>query len=898
MSPWPAYGAPLGRFTGEFMETQILKALEQGATVVTGSHRLARVLRKDYNAVRKERCDAAWVAPTVLTWQAWMSVLWEDRQFGIDNPPALLDEWQERVLWQSAVLESEESSELLQTNAAAADAQEAWALATEWRLDLSRVESAGNADSRIFVRWARLFQVRCETERLLDRARLTDFLRGELSHLRLPAGVVLAGFDEFTPQQRDFITACRTAGCSVEIAVRELCGRADDAVRLAFTDARREIEAAARWARVLMEREPGGRIGIVIPDLTERGREVARVFRCVLEPEMQLPGCPELPRLFHVSAGEPLSMHPLVGSALSLLSLSPQRNEWDKVSGLILNPYIAGAAAERASRGLLDARVRKAGDMQVSMTWLRRLCRVDESACPALERILGPWMRLREQVPATQSAAGWSRMFSLLLESLGWPGEEALTSTEYQTACAWGRMLSQFAATDGFAGILSMAEAVSLLGHLAGETVFQPESEEAPVQVMGALEASGLRFDHLWVAGLHDEAWPGPPKPNPFLPVGLQRRGGLPRCSPEPELEFAALITRRLLASASDVVVSYPVLVEDHEVSPSPLILGVRRIDVEELALDGDTAYVETIRESRAMDQVVDEQAPPLDDAEWQRGGSKVFRYQSACPFRAFAELRLSAEEMETPVPGLDARRRGTLVHAAVEEFWKEVRTHDALCAREDIPDVVSESVRKAMGRLERDTGAELPERFGALDAQRLEGLVTAWLELEKERGPFEVIQPEEGSSAELGGIRTRVRPDRVDRLPDGSDIIIDYNTRRTSVAEWETDRPDEPQLPLYSAIHKGTLSGVLFGQIKAGDLQFRGWTREAGIVPGVKPTDLTTLVRDWRAVLERLADEFRAGHAEAGPKDRSKSCRYCSLAALCRVAECYSLGDEEEAER
>lgn len=94
------------------------------------------------------------------------------------------------------------------------------------------------------------------------------------------------------------------------------------------------------------------------------------------------------------------------------------------------------------------------------------------------------------------------------------------------------------------------------------------------MQVMGALEASGLRFDHLWVAGFHDEARPGPPKPNPFLPVRLQREGGLPRCSAERELEFAALITRRLLASAPDVVVSYPLLVEDHEVSPSPLILG------------------------------------------------------------------------------------------------------------------------------------------------------------------------------------------------------------------------------------------------------------------------------------------------------------------------------------
>jgi hypothetical protein len=89
----------------------------------------------------------------------------------------------------------------------------------------------------------------------------------------------------------------------------------------------------------------------------------------------------------------------------------------------------------------------------------------------------------------------------------------------------------------------------------------------------------------------------------------------------------------------------------------------------------------------------------------------------------------------------------------------------------------------------------------------------------------------------------------------------------------------------------------VLFGQVKAGELRFRGWTAEARLVPGADSTDLAAMVRDWRAVVERLASEFRAGRAEADPKDPTKSCRRCSLAALCRIAECCALGDEEEAE-
>jgi ATP-dependent helicase/nuclease subunit B len=879
------------------MENPILKAMEEGATVVTGGHHLARVLRQEYNALRKRRGDAAWPAPVALPWQGWMSSLWEDCQFKVENPPALLDPWQERALWHRAVLESEESSSLLQVGGAAATAQEAWSLAAEWRLDLRLVESAGNEDSRVFARWAQRFESLRQAARLIEAARLPDYLRSAIARLRLPARVILAGFDELTPQQRDFIEACRAAGCAITTAAREAGGQAGSAVRVAFADPGREIEAAARWARALLARKPDVRIGVVVPDLSGRGREVSRVFRNVLEPAAQLPGRPELPRLFHVSAGEPLSIRPLVASALSLLSLSPQRNEWDKISGLVLSPYVAGAVSERASRGLLDTRMRRTGEMQVAVAVLRRLCREAGCACPALDNILGKWMRLRDQAPATQSAAAWSRTFSALLESLGWPGEQPLTSVEYQTAEAWSRVLSQFDGTDGFAGALSMEEAVSLLGRIAAETVFQTEGKETPVKVLGILEASGLHFDHLWVAGLHDEAWSGPPKPNPFLPIRMQRGGGVPRCSPERELEFAALLTRRLLASAPDVVVSHPALVEDREVAPSPLILPVRRIHPEELALDNVTAYAESVRESRVMEQMVDEQGPPLGAEAWQRGGTKVFQYQSTCPFRAFAELRLGAEELDTPVPGLDLRRRGTLVHTALEEFWKEVRTQEALCTRADISEIVRNSARLAIARLEQDTGSAIPERFAGLERRRLERLVSAWLEVEKLRGHFEVTEPESERYADLGGIHARVKIDRIDRLPDGREIIIDYKTGRTAVGAWETERPDEPQLPLYSVIHDRPLAGVLFGQVNAGELRFRGWTAEPGLVPGADSTDLAAMVRDWHTVLERLAREFRTGRAAADPKDPGRNCRRCSLAALCRIAECCAPGDEEEAE-
>ena len=60
-----------------------------------------------------------------------------------------------------------------------------------------------------------------------------------------------------------------------------------------------------------------------------------------------------------------------------------------------------------------------------------------------------------------------------------------------------------------------------------------------PIQILGPLESAQLEFDHLWVLGLTDEAWPRIPRPNPLLPIELQRSRGLPRSSADWELGFA-----------------------------------------------------------------------------------------------------------------------------------------------------------------------------------------------------------------------------------------------------------------------------------------------------------------------------------------------------------------------
>jgi RecB family exonuclease len=236
-------------------------------------------------------------------------------------------------------------------------------------------------------------------------------------------------------------------------------------------------------------------------------------------------------------------------------------------------------------------------------------------------------------------------------------------------------------------------------------------------------------------------------------------------------------------------------------------------------------------------------------------------------------------------------------VHAVLEETWRELKTHAALCSRPDIDEVVARSVDGAIERFERERGRPLPARFAALERQRLRRLTADWLEVDRERESFEVIEPEEDKYAETGGVRFRVKIDRVDRLADGREMIVDYKTGITSPRSWESDRPEEPQLPLYGTIHEKPLAGVLYARVRAGDLRFIGLVDDGVTLPGCEQVDLGAKVDRWRAVLERIGGEFREGRAEVDPRDGDRTCRYCPLGSLCRVSECPAAGAGDEGE-
>ena len=149
-------------------------------------------------------------------------------------------------------------------------------------------------------------------------------------------------------------------------------------------------------------------------------------------------------------------------------------------------------------------------------------------------------------------------------------GATATRPAEHQPWSYWKNLLSALAALDVVLPRLTYGQALQRLRGIAHEQRFAPRDEGAPVQIMDIFEAAGSQFDALWIAGLHGGAWPSVARPNPFLPLSLQRQAEMPHSSPDRELHYARRVTARLLASAPEVVCSYPLFSGEEQLRASP----------------------------------------------------------------------------------------------------------------------------------------------------------------------------------------------------------------------------------------------------------------------------------------------------------------------------------------
>jgi probable DNA repair protein len=858
--------------------------LREGGLVVTASERAARAVAAGYHRARRVEGLSAWPAPNILDWKSFARKAWEER---CADARLLLNPAQEEAVWEEIAGQDQSLATLLEgpRHRLAALAMEAHELLCSYAPRFLEKSARGGwqQDAGVFSGWLESFDEVCRRERLLSPSRLPReliaLLKAEQAE-RPP--LLLTGFDRLQPAQRSLFDAWG--------AWRE-ADAGEQKTEIHFheaADGQAELAACAIWCERQLTANPNARLLVVAQAASARRGEIERTFLRHTGPA------------FEFSLGVPLSQVGLARAAQLLLRwldgpLREQEIDWLISSGHAAADRLEVAALAEYMRALRRHGLERTEWTLATFTGQRRVSELLPDAW--VERVTLAKRYSADLTRRPQSPLDWAELVPRLLEELHFAGARPLASAEYQALRRWQQAVESCGSL-GFDGRrMKWKEFLAQLGRALEETLFAPESHDAPIQIAGPAESAGLTADAVWFLGADEEAWPGSGTTHPLLPAEVQREAGMPHATAQLDWELARSITDRLLASGTEVHFSFAKQKETAEAQPSRMIL---RIAGEARALTTD--LIEPPSQEPLTASFEDRSRIPFPPGKVD-GGAGVLTAQSQCPFKAFANSRLAAQSWEPAEAGLTAAQRGSLLHAVLHAVWagpaEGIRSHTELLSLGDRGAFVAGHVQRALSReLRPHLRERMPRRYLELEELRLTRLVTEWLEYEAARVQFEVAETEAKRTVHIAGLTLDLRLDRIDRLNDGSLLVIDYKSGNVSPNAWELPRPDDVQLPLYAGFaleEDEVLGGLVFARVRAGEMKFAGRVGDAAatLFSGMKGTSplarnpfTAEQLLDWRDSIEQLARDFLDGKAEVDPRDYPKTCERCGLQTLCRVLE------------
>jgi probable DNA repair protein len=894
---------------GRSADAEIDVWLRGGGLLVTASDRAARALVSAFHRARRAEGLTAWPAPNILDWKSFVRAEWIERsKNGGSDGRLLLNPIQEQALWAEIAGRHNQPATLLEgpRRRLASLAMDAHELLCTYAPNLLRhsARSGWQQDAAAFSEWLMAFDEACRAGDLLSLARLPLELIPLLENTSsTKPPLLLAGFDRILPTQRRILDAW---GQWRQVTPGE------PAAQIRFCqapDAQSELAACALWCSGQLAADPNARLLIVTQDAADRTRR-GQIERTFVKYTGSTQTHPASSPLFEFSLGIPLSQAGLPKAAFLMLRWLASPLAEHELDWLFSTCYVAASQKESAALQASMRALRSRNQQQPQ--WALNGFIVACNRLPVEKKLPSAWLnrigetqhRLNEFAHRPQAPLEWVELVPRLLSASGFPGVNPLSSAEFQAADRWQQAL-ETCASMGFDGRrIPWKDFLSALARTLDETLFAPESRDAPIQITGPAESAGLTADAIWFLGANEDAWPASGATHPLLPPEVQRQAGMPHASPQLDWELARAITTRLIRSALEVHFSCAIQVAGTESRPSRLIselAGVPQPLPRELTLPPSPpprpiAFEDFSRIPFAPGRV--------------HGGAGVLTMQSQCPFKAFATARLAAQSWEPAEAGLTTSQRGQLLHAALHAIWAGppdgIRSHQELLRLKDRREFVAAHVHRALrNELASALRNRMPARYLDLEEQRLTDLLTEWLDYEASRIEFEVTGTEVDRSIQLAGLELDIRLDRIDRLNDGSLLVIDYKSGDVSPKSWDLPRPDDVQLPLYAGFAvDGELGGLVFAKVRAGDHSFTGrvgdaksalFTNLSGGNALIKNSLTAELLIDWRAYVEQLARDFLTGRAEVDPREYPKTCERCGLQTLCRIQENQSLTEAGE---
>ena len=350
---------------------------------------------------------------------------------------------------------------------------------------------------------------------------------------------------------------------------------------------------------------------------------------------------------------------------------------------------------------------------------------------------------------------------------------------------------------------------------MEGEKVRTGGATHPRLRILGAIEARLVRADRLIVAGLEEGVWPRGAPLDPFLSRPMRATLGLP--PPERRVGLAAHDFAQA-ACAPEVILLHA---ERREGGPSVKSRWLWRL---ETLAKGAGVTIPSRPEALAWARGLDAPAEyrpaarpaPVPPAADRPTALFVTRVESLTrdPYAVWARDILKLRALDRPDEPVDARARGTAIHAAFERF---ALAHPASLP----PDAAAIFQGLYLEELER---AGMPREALARETA-LAREAAAWVaELEaRRRADGRAIHVEKTGEllVEIEGrpFRLSAKADRIEADPRGFGHILDYKTGKAP-SQKVMDAGFSPQLTLTAAIlaHGGFAE---LGRLQPGELTY-----------------------------------------------------------------------------
>ena len=620
-----------------------------------------------------------------------------------------------------------------------------------------------------------------------------------------------------------------------------------------------EIAAAADWAKRRLASNPNARIGIVAPRLSSMYEIFARQFGATLEP---LRG--SMSSRFNISGGVPLKNESIWKNLKSLVRLitgpikSFQAREIAYSLAAYRNWFNEAAYTDRGR----DRRLIPAEEI-FSELIPRRITKALENR--QKDHPLSVWLELFGEVATC-----------LFQNSASKFGSRQFQANETLTDC----IQVYQAQLQSEKKPIPLFKAWLFLEDMIEETTLSLERSQSPIQILGMLETTGLDFTDLWICGMEHENFPSAVSANLLLPSKTRREYGLPRSSPQQELDFAQARINSWLASSENTIFSFA---RDTEISKdnslTTLLSKQNTVVHEPIARKTINPFFSS--HGIEMERYTDEHGNSIQEP-LLKGGTRRLSVHQECNFKSFAEFQLKLRPIEE-VPLLTGPlERGTMLH----EILHALRSEKESTA--DYLEITSDSIRLFCQKIV-GTHDQLPDSFRKAEINRLSAIIESFLELERSRLPFKTMALEKKFILELDDIQIEIRVDRIDSVEKGM-FVFDYKSSNRSISQGSIATPRDLQLPAYSLI-EGKVNGVFYVNLTSEGPNISGVSQDP--LSDTENSDIKTHIpqrgwikqrEEWRTTIKAIGESIKRGDAIVG--GGARECEDCSFKGLCRIQE------------